>query len=109
MQPGLLCMYFQVKDTLPTDTVWAIQYITHTQRFINGYSNLPWTPILTGVQNKTALCACNHRFLSLTDKGQLMAVSEKAKEQEMVKVRHVMHSLLVYCYRVASAGLLHVC
>ena len=65
-------------------------------------SSLPWAPILTGVQNKTALCACNHRFLSLTDKGQLLAVSEKAKEQEMLKVRHVMHSLLVYCYQVSG-------
>ena len=60
--------------------------------------------ILTGVQNKMALCACNHRFLSLTDKGQLLAVSEKAKEQEMVKVSQVLHSILERAWFMHVAG-----
>ena len=34
-----------------------------------------------------ALSACNHRFLTVTAKNQPMAVSEKAKEKEMIKVK----------------------
>ena len=34
-----------------------------------------------------ALSACNHRFLTVTAKNQPMAVSEKAKEKEMIKLR----------------------
>ena len=35
------------------------------------------------MQGKLALCACNHRFVTVTDKGKLMATSEKAREKEI--------------------------
>ena len=37
------------------------------------------------VQGKMAMCACNHRFLGLTS-DKVMAVSEKAREKEMIIV-----------------------
>ena len=37
-------------------------------------------------QSKLALCACNHRFLAVTEEGKLMAVSEKASDREMITV-----------------------
>ena len=37
-------------------------------------------------QGKLALCACNHRFLTVTEDNKLMAVSEKAREKEMLTV-----------------------
>lgn len=39
------------------------------------------------LQGKLALCACNHRFLTVTGEGKLMAVSEKAREKEILTVR----------------------
>ena len=32
------------------------------------------------------LCACNHRFLTVTEDGQLLASSEKAQEREVMTV-----------------------
>ena len=40
------------------------------------------------VQGKLALCACNHRFLTVADDShsKLMATSEKAREREILTV-----------------------
>ncbi|CAI7996118.1 Protein FRG1 [Geodia barretti] len=35
-------------------------------------------------EGKVALCACNHRFLTVTDDGRLVAASEKAQEREVM-------------------------
>ena len=37
-------------------------------------------------QSKLALCASTHRFLTVTEDGKLMAVSEKARDREMITV-----------------------
>ena len=38
------------------------------------------------LQGKVALSACNHRFLTVTDDGRLVAASEKAREREVMTV-----------------------
>ena len=38
-------------------------------------------------QGKVALCACNHRFVTISTSNRLMAISEKAKEKEILTVR----------------------
>ena len=38
------------------------------------------------MQGKVALCACNHRFLSVTEDGCLVAASEKAEKREVMTV-----------------------
>ena len=54
---------------------------------------------MNSAQGKVALCACNHRFLSVTKDGHLIAASEKAQEREVmtvsdqfVVVTHCFHS-----------------
>ncbi len=42
--------------------------------------------IVSCVQGRLALSACNHRFLTVTDDNKLMAVSEKAREREILTV-----------------------
>ena len=42
------------------------------------------TPSL--LQGNAALCASNHRFVTVTSDDRVMAVSEKAKEREMLIV-----------------------
>jgi len=44
--------------------------------------------LILSVQGKLALCACNHRFLTVTDDihSRLMATSEKAREKEILTV-----------------------
>ena len=37
-------------------------------------------------QGKLALCACTHRFVTVTDDNRLVASSEKAREREILKV-----------------------
>ena len=44
------------------------------------------TFIYSFVQGKVALCACNHRFVTVGTNERLMAVSEKAKEKEILTV-----------------------
>ena len=39
-------------------------------------------------QGKVALCACNHRFVTVATNNRLMAVSEKAKEKEILTVSY---------------------
>ena len=37
-------------------------------------------------QGKVALSACNHRFVTVASNNRLMAISEKAKEKEILTV-----------------------
>ena len=37
-------------------------------------------------QGKVALSACNHRFVTVATSNRLMAISEKAKEKEILTV-----------------------
>eukprot|EP00731_Ephydatia_muelleri_P039280 Em1329g1a len=41
-----------------------------------------WEPVFE--EGKLALCACNHRFLTVTDENKVFATAEQAKEQEML-------------------------
>ena len=58
---------------------------------------------LVSLQGKAAVCACNHRFLTVTDEGRLLVASEKAQEREVMTVRECivsyLTSLLVILYR----------
>ena len=40
------------------------------------------------MQGKVALSACNHRFVTVATSNRLMAISEKAKEKEILTVSH---------------------
>jgi hypothetical protein len=40
-------------------------------------------------QGKVALSACNHRFVTVATSNRLMAISEKAKEKEILTVSHI--------------------
>ena len=42
------------------------------------------------MQGKLALCACNHRFLTVTDDNKVIATAEQAKESEMLTVSSAM-------------------
>ncbi|KAL5459937.1 hypothetical protein EMCRGX_G033329 [Ephydatia muelleri] len=44
-----------------------------------------WEPVFE--EGKLALCACNHRFLTVTDENKVFATAEQAKEQEMLTMR----------------------
>ena len=50
-------------------------------------------------QGNAALCASTHRFLTITSDSRIMAVSEKAKESEMLTVSHM---ILLLCTRMSS-------
>ena len=43
-------------------------------------------------QGNAALCASTHRFLTITSDSKIMAVSEKAKEREMLIVSEMMYT-----------------
>ena len=43
-----------------------------------------------------ALSACNHRFLTVTEKGQLLAICDKVREHEYVKVSGVVVCMYMY-------------
>jgi len=44
------------------------------------------------MQGQLALCACTHRFVSAVEGKKLMAASEKAKENEILKVTSIQAS-----------------
>ena len=45
-----------------------------------------------------ALCGCNHRFVTVSSDKKVMATSETAKENEMVKVCVRIHNVFVHIY-----------
>ena len=48
------------------------------------------------LQGKLALCACTHRFVSAISGKRLMAASEKAKENEVLKVSYLIPISITY-------------
>ena len=50
--------------------------------------------VLLYLQGKFALCASTHRFLTVTSDSKIMAISEKAKEKEIMTVSKIGHQCI---------------